>query len=176
MRSSGKAFHKMGAKILRMPGIMAIGILLVGVIATVGCSAQASQNPIKATWVKPQVSGETVSVPLSAINSDKIIHFSVGVALGKEIAFMAYELDGKTYVRSNVCPPCRSIGFSLNRDTLVCDTCKTTFKAKTGDGISGACVAYPKAAVPYQINGSDLVMRSNDLQSAYQNTLEPGWP
>ena len=89
---------------------------------------------------------------------------------------MAYGLDGEIYVRSNVCPPCWSVGFSLQRDILVCDTCLTTFKAKTGDGIEGACVDYPKAAVLYEVSDGKVVMRGNDLLAAYQNTNELGWP
>jgi hypothetical protein len=34
----------------------------------------------------------------------------------------------------------------LNKDVLVCDRCGTRFKAKSGDGIDGACVDYPKAS------------------------------
>jgi len=89
---------------------------------------------------------------------------------------MAYELGGKLYVRANACPPCWSVGFSLQRDILVCDTCRTTFKAKTGDGIEGACVDFPKASVPYEITDGNIVMGGDDLLAAYQNTLNPGWP
>jgi nitrite reductase/ring-hydroxylating ferredoxin subunit len=90
--------------------------------------------------------------------------------------FMAYVLAGEIYVRANVCPPCRSIGFSLNEEILVCDRCATTFEAKTGEGIVGACVDYPKALVPYEIEDGNIVMSSTDLTTAYQDTIEPGWP
>ena len=90
--------------------------------------------------------------------------------------FMAYTLDGEIYVRANVCPPCRSIGFSLEEDILICDRCATTFKAKTGDGIKGACVDFPKASVPYEITDGNIVMRGDDLLAAYQDTVKPGWP
>jgi nitrite reductase/ring-hydroxylating ferredoxin subunit len=90
--------------------------------------------------------------------------------------FMAYVLDGEIYVRANVCPPCWSIGFSLDEDILICDRCATRFKAQTGEGISGACVGYPKAAVPYEINNGNIVMNSTALVAAYQDTIEPSWP
>ena len=139
-------------------------------------AAQQPSGPIKATWIEPQVAGDTVSIPVSEVNDNKIVHFNVAVALGSEMAFMAYDIDGKLNVRANVCPPCRSIGFSLDKDTLICDTCQTTFKAKTGDGISGACVDYPKATVAYEISDGKVVMRGNDLLTAYKSTDEPGWP
>ena len=172
-----KYLSRMVKGIQQMSKIAMIGIVLFGVILTVvACGGQEAQTPVKATWVKPQVTGDSVSIPVNEVNNNKIVHFSVPVAAGGEMAFMAYELDGNLNVRANVCPPCRSVGFSLSKDTLVCDTCRTTFKAKTGDGISGACVDYPKAAVPYEISDGKLVMNGNDLLVAYQNTNEPGLP
>ena len=161
----------------KMSKMIVIGIVLLGVIlAAVACGRQEAKNPVKATWINPQVVGDSVSIPVNEVNNNKIVHFSVPVAGGSKIAFMAYDLDGKLNVRANVCPPCRSIGFSLSKETLVCDSCGTTFQAKTGDGIAGACVAYPKAAVPYEINDGKVVMEGNDLVTAYQNTIEPGLP
>ena len=168
---------KMVNGIQQMSKITMIGIVLFGVILTVvACGGQEAQTPVKATWIKPQVTGDSVSIPVNEVNNNKIVHFSVPVAAGGEMAFMAYELDGNLNVRANVCPPCRSVGFSLSKDTLICDTCRTTFEAKTGEGISGACVGYPKAAVPYEIIDGKLAMEGKDLLVAYQNTNEPGLP
>jgi len=152
-------------------------VLLTMILSVVACSNNSAQSnePIKATWIEPQVVGDTVSIPVSKVENNKIVHFKL-VTLDGDMAFMAYELGREIYVRSNVCPPCRSIGFSLQKDILVCDTCKTTFRAKTGDGIEGACVDFPKAPVPYQIKDSNLAMKGTDLIAAYQGTLEPGWP
>lgn len=161
----------------QMSKIVVIGIVLLGVIlVAVACGGQEAKNPVKATWINPQVVSDSVSIPVNEVNNNKIVHFRVPVAGGSKIAFMAYDLDGKLNVKANVCPPCRSIGFSLSKETLVCDSCGTTFQAKTGDGISGACVDYPKAAVPYEINDGKVVMKGNDLVTAYQNTIEPGLP
>jgi len=174
-----KSLSKMVKGIQQMSKIAMIGIVLLGVIlAVVACGGQEVQKPVKATWIKPQVVGDSVSVPVNEVNNDKIVHFSVAVALGNQMAFMAYDFDGKLYVRADACVPCRSTEFSLKKDTLVCDTCRTVFKAETGAGVSGvkACVAYPKAAVPYDVSGGQLVMKGNDLLVAYQNTMEPGWP
>lgn len=133
-------------------------------------------EPIKATWVDIQVDGDNISISVIEVRNKKLVHFLLGKALSGDIVFMAYELDRKIYVRSNVCPPCLSVGFSLQKDVLVCDRCATTFKAKTGDGIKGACVAFPKASVPYEIRDDTIIMKRNDLITAYQNTLKPGWP
>ena len=132
-------------------------------------------GPIKAKWIEPRVNGDTVSIPQSEVENNWNVHFKVDIQ-GSTETFMAYVLDGKIYVRANVCPPCRSIGYSLDKDVLVCDRCATRFKAKSGDGIDGACVNYPKALVPYEIAGGNLVMKNGDLVVAYQDTLKQGWP
>ena len=64
----------------------------------------------------------------------------------------------------------------MQRNLLICDTCLATFKAKTGNGIDGVCVDYPKAVVPYEINDGKVVMRGNDLLVANENTNESSRP
>ncbi|NWF77898.1 MAG: DUF2318 domain-containing protein [Chloroflexi bacterium] len=157
--------------------IILILVLLILVSSIVACSSNGTQSSqrIEATWVEPQVVGDTVSIPVSEVENNWNVHFNVNTP-GGDMNFMAYVLDGEIYVRANVCPPCQSIGFSLDEDILVCDRCATTFRAQTGEGISGACVGYPKAAVAYEISGGNIVMNSTDLATAYQDTIEPGWP
>lgn len=131
-------------------------------------------GPIEATWIEPEVVGDTVTIPVSEVENNWNIHFKLQAQSG-DINFMASIVDGEIYVRANACPPCRSVGFSLQNDILVCDTCRTTFEAETGDGIEGACVDYPKAPVPYEITDGNIVMSEADLIAAYQDTLNPGW-
>lgn len=160
-----------------MKRIILIVVSLTLVSGIVACSGDGTQNgqPIKATWTEPQVIGDVVSIPITEIENYTIIDFRFRTQ-DRDMTFMAYELGGETYVRANVCPPCKSIGFSLDGDTLVCDRCATSFNAVTGEGISGACVGYPKAAVPYEIEGGSIVMNRVDLTTAYQDTVEPDGP
>jgi nitrite reductase/ring-hydroxylating ferredoxin subunit len=92
------------------------------------------------------------------------------------MTFLAYIYDGALYVRANVCPPCRSIGYAIDekKGILICDRCATKFEAATGDGISGACVDYPKATVAYQIADGKISMIESDLTAAYEETILPG--
>ena len=157
-----------------------IGALLLSLaLIIVGCSGPTSNptpsGPIKATLIEPQVAGDIVSIPVSEVENHWNVSFKVATKDGN-MTFMAYLLDGKIYVRANICPPCQSTGFSLEEATLICDRCATKFKAQTGEGISGACVNYPKAPVPYEISDGNIVMNSTDLITAYQDTIEPGWP
>jgi len=152
-------------------------LLLLVTLSTVACSGNNTQDatPIKATWVTAQIAGDSASIPASEVENNKMTHFGISTP-ATDMAFMAYELGEKIYVRSNICPPCRSIGFSLQGNTLVCDTCATTFEAITGEGIEGACVDFPKAPVSYKLTDGKIVMAGGDLIAAYQNTLNPGLP
>jgi len=142
-------------------------------------STPKPSGPIEAIWIEPQINGDTVSIPVSQIVDNWNTHFKLRAEVnGKnaEINFMALLLDEEIHVRSNLCPPCRSVGFALENNILICNTCRTTFNAKTGDGIKGACVDFPKASVSYEIADDQLVMNVADLIAAYEDTLKPGWP
>jgi nitrite reductase/ring-hydroxylating ferredoxin subunit len=158
----------------RLTLILALVILVSTMVA---CSDNGTQNSqrIVATWINPQVLGDIISIPISEVETDKIMHFEF-TAQAKDMTFMAYDLSGEIYVRANICPPCHSIGFSLQESALVCDTCGTVFDARTGAGINGACVGYPKAAVAYEIRDGSIVMKGSDLLAAYQDTVNPAQP
>jgi len=148
-----------------------IGAVLFSlVLILVAC---AGSTLIKAKWLEPQVNDATMSIPVSEVENNWNVHFQLGTQDG-EMSFMAYKYDGQIFVRANICPPCHSIGYSLKENILVCDTCATTFEAKTGAGIEGACVNFPKASVSYQIINGNIVMNEADLISAYQDTIKRG--
>jgi nitrite reductase/ring-hydroxylating ferredoxin subunit len=160
-----------------------VSILLAAVVFAACSNGETDGNGgnggatgiVNPTWITAQQDGDTVSIPVSELDSGKMLHFQVAYQIA-DMAFMAYKLDGDYYVRANVCPPCRSTSFSLDGDNLVCDSCRTRFAASTGAGISGACVDYPKAEVAHKISGASLAMEMDDLATAYENTLNPGWP
>ncbi len=152
------------------------GIVLLSIILIIaGCSSNS--EPIKAIWITVPEASDTVAIPVSVVNENKMVHFMLGKGPNGDIAFMVYEMNKEIYARSNVCPPCWSVGFSLQNDILVCDSCATTFNAKTGDGIKGSqsCVGFPKESVPYEIKDDTIIMKYGDLITSYQKTLEPGW-
>ncbi|WP_406661006.1 Fe-S-containing protein [Methanolobus sp. ZRKC3] len=149
-------------------------VVSLSVLGCIGTEDSASAGPsgsVKGTWIESQVSGDTVSIPLSSVEKNTNVHFKVNTDIG-EVAVMAYKLDGEIIVRSNVCPPCGSIGFTLEDDVLVCDACATVFDAASGDGIQGGCVAYPKESIPYTISDGSIVMDQDDVVTAHQKTVE----
>lgn len=167
----------MNLKNVRTTGIVMVLLLVasLGIGCIDGDSGTASAGPVKAKWITANVNGDIVSIPAAAVNDNTNVHFKVNTnsELG-DIAVMAFVLGDEIVIRSNVCPPCRSIGFTLDDMVLVCDSCSTTFDAKTGNGIQGACVDYPKENIPYTESGGILVMNVNDIMTAHQNTVIRG--
>lgn len=168
--------------IMNLKNIRSIGIVMLLILVSafgLGCiggdSDTAQAGPVKATWITATVNGDVVSIPAASVNDNTNVHFKVNTntELG-EIAVMAYKLGDEFVIRSNVCPPCGSIGFTLDDTVLVCDSCGTTFDATTGIGIQGACVDYPKENIPYTESGGILVMDLNDIMTSHQNTVIRG--
>ena len=116
----------------------------------------------------PTASGNNILLSMSAVAEGANGNFFVN-----NMAFMAYLLDGKYYVRANVCVPCGSRSFTLQAGLLKCNSCGTIFSSTTGKGMSGvsACMSYAKKAVAYTIEGDNMVMTLDDLTTAYQDTL-----
>ena len=159
----------------RILAIAAVTMLLATVVAVAGCSGSGGGKTFAANWVTPTVNGNTVTIPASVIKTRNDVHFKLATAQG-QIGFVAYELNGVTQVRARLCVPCRGESFTLKGDTLVCDTCGTTFSATTGKGIGGvqACQSYAKVAAPFatSADGSTIMMNLTDLQTAYDKTLK----
>jgi len=108
----------------------------------------------------------------SSVVENTNVLFKVNTDIG-EIVVMDYRFDDKVFVRSNVCPPCNSIGFTLENGTLVCDSCGTVFDAETGTGIGGGCVAFPKESIPYTISEDKITMKLDDVVTAHEKAIEP---
>jgi nitrite reductase/ring-hydroxylating ferredoxin subunit len=154
-------------------------LVMVAALSALGCVenkssiSTAGASPVEGTLIDAKVTGNTVSIPLKSIDDNTNVQFKVNTEIG-EISVMAYKLDDKIYVRSNVCPPCNSIGFALDKNTLVCDSCGTVFDATTGSGIEGGCVAYPKESIPYTVSGESMILKIDDVVVAHKKTVEVG--
>lgn len=161
---------------LKLTGMLLL--VIAAALLAAGCTENeaqdtsiASGSPVAATWINAGTTADTVSVSSSSVEENTNVHFKVNTEIG-EIAVMAYQLEDEIFVRSNVCPPCGSIGFTLAGDTLICDSCGSTFDAATGKGIGGACVAYPKESIPYTVSDGNLVMKLDDVVTAHMKTVE----
>ncbi len=142
-------------------------------VAAAGAGSGKNVNAtVKQTPIKAQVSGDTVTIPMSDVDKYGNVNFKVQTATDY-YTFMAYEYGDKVYVRADVCVPCGSESFTLKNGTLVCDSCATVFDAQTGKGVRGvsACMSYPKKPVAFQVTGGNIVMQWSDMSAAYQQTI-----
>lgn len=131
---------------------------------------------LSAVWTEPEINGEMVSIPVELVEKYWIVNFQMTIN-GKNVPLMAVKTtDGKINIMPRICVPCRSEGWHLKDDVLICDACGTTFDAKSGDGIQGACKDFPKALIPYTTDEGKFTMTIADIADAYTKTLKPGWP
>jgi hypothetical protein len=101
---------------------------------------------ISMTEVEPLIEDEMIKIPLEAVDSNNIVSFTVENDQGFAVPMMAYITpSGRLFAGSSMCEPCRGRTFSLAGETLVCDTCRTTYTIEDHQFISGAqaCGAYP---------------------------------
>lgn len=162
-------------------GVLGIMAILAGCSQGITSSSGQQSNPSSSTGpssksnvayppknFSPTASGSTVYLSMAAVAQAGNGRFRVN-----DMTFMAYQMDGKYYIRSSVCVPCGSTSFTLQNGTLICNTCGTVFSATTGIGVRGvaACMTYAKKAVVYTTDGDNIVMTLTDLTTAYQNTL-----
>lgn len=98
------------------------------------------------TEVEVRIEEAMIKIPLSLLEKYSIISFGVENDQGFVVPLMAYITpSGRVFAGSSMCGPCRGRTFSLAGETLVCDTCRTTYTIEGHEFISGsaACSAYP---------------------------------
>jgi hypothetical protein len=98
------------------------------------------------TSVEPSVGENLVSIPLDLLEEKDIVYFEVENNEGFLVPLMAYITpSGRIFTGSSMCEPCGGRYFSLAGETLVCDTCRTTYTIEDRVFISGskACGSFP---------------------------------
>lgn len=153
--------------------VLLVGAGCSGTPTASGESTTGTSGPVQGTWIEVGGDDTTVRIPLDTIEKYANTHFSMETN-GERLDYMAYLLDGTVHIRANVCPPCRSRGFALDGEVLVCDACATTFDARDGSGIQGACVDYPKAGAIYEIEDEMVTASVSALARAFEETVMPG--
>ena len=143
-----------------------------GSAQTTGGPTSRSTVAFSPKTVTPQISGTIVSISADEVTRNGMENFYVS-SPGGNMSFMAYQLDGRYHVRADLCVPCGSRSFTLQKGMLICDSCGTVFNGTTGVGVSGvsACMSYAKKAAAYTTDAGRISINMNDLITAYQNTL-----
>lgn len=101
---------------------------------------------VSMTTVEPVIEDGKIKIPFVEIDKNNIVYFEVENNEGTQVPLMAYITpSGRLFAGSSMCEPCRGRKFSLAGETLVCDTCRTTYTIEDHKFISGAvaCGSYP---------------------------------
>lgn len=101
---------------------------------------------VSMTVVEPVIEEGEIVLPLAEIDAHDIVYFEVENNIGDLVPIMAYITpSGRLFAGSSMCEPCQGRTFSLAGETLVCDTCRTTYNIETHEFISGSaiCGQYP---------------------------------
>ena len=105
---------------------------------------------ISMTTVEATIDGDWLTIPLDVVDQNSIVYFEAENDEGFVVPLMAYVgPSGRIFAGSSMCEPCRGRTFSLAGDTLVCDTCRTTYTLEQHEFISGSpvCGKYPPVSM-----------------------------
>jgi hypothetical protein len=137
--------------------IVGLGVVLPGLLRPNQADAEYLGEPVVAprsyvgrvvsmTRVEPVVLEGQIKIPLATVDRHNIVFFELKNDQGILVPLMAYITpSGRLFAGSSMCEPCRGRTFSLAGETLVCDTCRTTYTIEDRKFISGAaiCGTYP---------------------------------
>jgi hypothetical protein len=121
---------------------------------------------IKMTKIEPIVDEESLQIPLETVDQSNIVYFESENQDKAIVPMMAYITpSGRLFVGSSLCEPCRGKTFSLAGETLVCDTCKTTYNIENHEFISGAkvCGQYPPVNMNPEIIDGNIVIQKEEV-------------
>ena len=165
-------------------GILGVAILVAGVFfvlrkpdtaawaVNVG-AADYTGKTLQTTKIKAEIAGDKVSVNLDDIKNKQMVTFDVpgiNFTLNNGTPFdylpvLAYvSSKGNVVVASSLCEPCSGITFSISGDTLVCNSCGTTWDLESLKGIAGGCTQYPPDSFKYKVEGGKLVLDQDQLR------------
>ncbi len=121
---------------------------------------------VSMTPVTPLIEADRISIPLELIEAHDIVYFEVENNEGLMVPLMAYITPtGRVFTGSSMCEPCQGRYFSLAGETLVCDTCRTTYTIESHEFISGSqdCGKYPPVYMKPVVENGMVSIALNDI-------------
>ena len=116
--------------------------------------------------VNPEVTETEIIISLDEINENNIVYLESENKNGQLVPLMVYVTPtGRIFAGSSMCEPCRGTKFSLAGETLVCNTCGTTYKIETHEFISGSpvCGSYPPVNMSPVIEEGNVIISRNEI-------------
>lgn len=123
---------------------------------------------VRMTPLEPVIESGRVNIPLEQLESYEMVSFEIENSEGFPVPLMAYITpSGRVFTGSSMCEPCQGRAFFLAGETLVCDTCRTTYTIESHEYLSGSldCGSYPPVYMQPSIENG---MVSIDLEDILQ--------
>lgn len=123
---------------------------------------------VSMTQIEPEIKDGSVVIPLEEVDTNSIVYFEVENDQNELVPLMSYITpSGRLFLGSSMCEPCRGRKFSLAGETMVCDTCKTTYDIETQEFISGvpACGSLPPVNMNPRVEEGNVVVDYNEILS-----------
>lgn len=101
---------------------------------------------VSMTHIEPLIEAGRVSIPLELLETHEMVYFEVANNESFSVPLMAYITpSGRIFAGSSMCEPCQGRSFFLAGETLVCETCRTTYTIESHQFLSGSqdCGRYP---------------------------------
>lgn len=121
---------------------------------------------VSMTEVSPVIEDGEIRIPLDVVDQNNIVKFEIENNEGLAVPLMAYITpSGRLFAGSSMCEPCRGRTFSLAGETLVCDTCRTTYTIEEHTFIAGAqaCGAYPPVNMNPEIVDGTVIINLDEV-------------
>jgi len=123
---------------------------------------------ISMTPVEPVIEDGQIKISLDEVNQNNIISFEIENNQNELVPLMVYITpSGRIFAGSSMCEPCRGRTFSLAGETLVCDTCRTTYNIENHEFISGSptCGLYPPVNMNPTIEDDMIIIDLEEVLS-----------
>lgn len=121
---------------------------------------------VSMTTVEPVIQNGKIEISLDEVDRNNIVNFEVENNENELVPLMAYITPtGRLFAGSSLCEPCRGRTFSLAGETLVCDTCRTTYTIEDHQFISGApaCGSYPPVYMNPKVEDGTIVIELDEV-------------
>lgn len=146
-----------------IPLAILLTLIIVGFFWLNRNSDQEKPSLIEMTDIQADVEDGKIVFPLSEIKGNKLVYFEYKGST--TIPLLAYiGPSGKVITAVSVCEPCKGERFSIEGETLVCNTCGTVWKLETHEGISGGCPQFPPEIIPNQVSKDKVLINKDSVE------------
>ena len=121
---------------------------------------------VSMTDIMPDEEEASITIPLDTVIQNSIVYFELENNENQTVPLMAYITpSGRLFAGSSMCEPCRGRKFSLAGESLVCDTCRTTYDIETHEFLSGSrvCGSFPPVYMNPEVDNGIITIDIEEI-------------